>query len=1193
MRFLKSLFAVLTARWFLSLLGCVLLAVLVWFFGDLLALGESRPLARDLSKLIAILIIALLWGSSNLWAQARAKRRNTKLVAELTAPAAKPDPADAEVAELGRRFGAALDQLKKRRLGAKGGRRWLYQLPWYAMIGPPGSGKTTALVQSGLRFPLGQTRELRGVGGTRYCDWFFTDEAVLIDTAGRYTTHDSDQEGDSKAWRGFLDLLRKHRPRQPLNGVLVALSLQDLLQHRGAGRGGGGGGIDHAAAVRSRLAELETALGVRLPVYLLLTKADLVAGFTDFFGDLGERERTQVWGVTLPHTVGSAEPALDLPNLEQGLDGLVQRLDRLLPGRLAAEPDLDRRARVFGFPAGVRGLVPDILRFAEAAFGTSSFEGQPLLRGVYLTSGTQAGTPVDRLMGAIARSVGLPESPPPPPQAGDRSFFLTRLLKEVVFGEASLVGRDLARERRDRLLRGAAFAGLALLLVGSVAAWVVSYAGNRDRQLALEQNLSGWARDHATVAKQRLTPADAPLPPTVAALDRLADQEAALTAPESLRYRFGLSLRDTAAAQAGAAYHDALRDLLLPRLVLRLEQQMRARIQDADFLLEALKVYLTLGGEAPADDELLNAWFAADLAGADPVLAGPAARHLETLVADLPRLDQRPQPAIDRGLVAQAQATLAKVPLAKRAWSGLLTSEAVRELPGWRVTDHAGPNAAATLVRRSGRDLGVEVPGLLTYAGFHDVFQPILDEAARAAFAENWVLGTSRGPEPGPAELARLKADMTRLYYDDAIAAWDGILRDVTLAPLGSLDQAVEQTKALSGPSSPLKLMIQAILTETRLTVPPPAEDEAGGPDQKKLIKAGAKALGSLGSKALKYSRLLATKAQAAAAPTEVPGSPVEAHFAHLATLVEGVNGAPPALDEAAAAMGGLHAKLAEAALAPNPAEAFARMGGTGSGQLAQAAGRLPPPLDQMLGGVASKAGAMGASGVRQQLNSVWQADVLPFCRTALGGRFPFARASGTDASLEDVQRLFAAGGLIDGFVRDRLTPVVDMTRRPWRDAQGVGLNSGALAQLERAKRIGSSLFGGGQLKATFSLTPLELDAGSASVTLDVDGQELRYDHGPAQPRSFVWPGPGGTGVVRLSFAPVGGGPPSTTAQEGSWSLFRLLQQGQLRGAGQPDLFEIRFVSGERSARFRLKAGSVDNPFDLALLAGFACPEGL
>jgi len=72
---------------------------------------------------------------------------------------------------------------------------YLYDLPWYVIIGPPGAGKTTALVNSGLKFPLSRgttPAAVAGVGGTRYCDWWFTEEAVLIDTAGRYTYADSD-----------------------------------------------------------------------------------------------------------------------------------------------------------------------------------------------------------------------------------------------------------------------------------------------------------------------------------------------------------------------------------------------------------------------------------------------------------------------------------------------------------------------------------------------------------------------------------------------------------------------------------------------------------------------------------------------------------------------------------------------------------------------------------------------------------------------------------------------------------------------------------------------------------------------------------------------------------------------------------------------------------------------------------------
>ena len=152
----------------------------------------------------------------------------------------------AEAVQLRERFEEAVATLKQKRRSG----HTLYELPWYMIIGAPGSGKTTALVNSGLNFPLEQRSgkgALRGVGGTRNCDWWFTDEAVLLDTAGRYTTQDSDAGADSAGWSEFLALLRKYRKRRPINGVILAISAQDLMtQEHGGARSARGGGAPPA-----------------------------------------------------------------------------------------------------------------------------------------------------------------------------------------------------------------------------------------------------------------------------------------------------------------------------------------------------------------------------------------------------------------------------------------------------------------------------------------------------------------------------------------------------------------------------------------------------------------------------------------------------------------------------------------------------------------------------------------------------------------------------------------------------------------------------------------------------------------------------------------------------------------------------------------------------------------------------------
>ncbi|EQD46162.1 ImcF-related protein, partial [mine drainage metagenome] len=232
--------------------------------------------------------------------QLRARSRTRQMSADIAgqatqSPAAseRDERGSAERAQLQARFQEAIDTLRKSRRGSGN----LYTLPWYVVIGPPGSGKSTLLQNSGLHFPLSDRfgkEALRGIGGTRNCDWWFTDEAVFLDTAGRYTTQDSDQAADASAWIEFLNLLRRYRKRRPINGVLIAVSMSDLLMLDDTDRHA------HIRAIRKRLDELSEHLRVGVPAYLVFTKCDLIAGFSEFFDDLGPELRSQVWGFTFP-----------------------------------------------------------------------------------------------------------------------------------------------------------------------------------------------------------------------------------------------------------------------------------------------------------------------------------------------------------------------------------------------------------------------------------------------------------------------------------------------------------------------------------------------------------------------------------------------------------------------------------------------------------------------------------------------------------------------------------------------------------------------------------------------------------------------------------------------------------------------------------------------------------------------------
>ncbi|MEW6691137.1 MAG: type VI secretion system membrane subunit TssM, partial [Pseudomonadota bacterium] len=475
----------LRSRWLLGALALAAFSLVVWLAGDALSLAGSRPLDRPWQRALLIAVVAAAWLAREMWRARRSRRENERLldrIAGAGAPADSAARAAHEVALLRRRFEEAAQVLKTARFaGPDGERRYVHELPWYVIIGAPGSGKTTALVNSGLRFPLpgaGAEPGIAGVGGTRNCDWWFTDDAVLLDTAGRYTTQESDAAADAASWIGFLDLLKQFRPRRPLNGALVTLSVSDLVLWSDEERS------RYAAHVRSRLAELRERLGVRLPVYLLVTKSDLLAGFMEFFGELDAERRAQVWGATFAYPAGNPAQsfALEFSLLEQRLYAeMLERLDQ--------ERDLQRRAAIYRFPQELHGTGALIGRFLDAVFGDLE-QGALPLRGVYFTSGTQEGSPIDRVLGTLARSFKLDRAAAVAASGTGKSFFLMRLLREVIFPESGLAGGDARLERRDRLSRSLAYAAIGAAALLLAALWSVAYVGNRDWVAAAQAKIA-------------------------------------------------------------------------------------------------------------------------------------------------------------------------------------------------------------------------------------------------------------------------------------------------------------------------------------------------------------------------------------------------------------------------------------------------------------------------------------------------------------------------------------------------------------------------------------------------------------------------------------------------------------------------------------------------------------------------------
>ena len=810
---MKTFFArIVRSRWLTTLLGVLLLGLVVWFFGPLLAVGITRPLETEFARggvIGACLLAWLVWNLTHVW---HARKRDKALVDGVAAEQVDPSEAASaeEVALLGGRLREALHALKRAKLGGRSG-RYLYQLPWYLFIGPPGAGKTTALTNCGLRFPLADTfgpGAMRGVGGTRNCDWWFTDQAVLIDTAGRYTTQDSDARVDGAGWLGFLRLLKQHRRRQPLNGVVVAIGLSDLAALDEDARHA------HARTIRRRVRELHDQLGVRVPIYAVFTKTDLIAGFVEFFDNLGKEEREQVWGMTFPLDE-AADEAGAVAQFGPEFDRLLMRLNDRMLERVHQEPDVERRRLIYGFPQQMASLREVAREFLDEIFRPSRLEARPLLRGVYFTSGTQDGTPIDRLLGVMAGRFGLSRQAVTAFSDAGRSYFLTRLVREVMFGEAALVGLDRKVERRQRWTWIGAYATAAAVLLSLTGVWTASYFGNRLMIAEAHETAQHYQGQYAELTRRGAQDTDlTAILPALETLRTARGGYADRTEATPVALTFGLYQGAKLGAASIDAYDRALNGLLLPRLLARLEEQMRTHLQQPDFLYQALKVYLILGRQGPLDAALVEQWMAADFAASFP--GDEAAEAREALARHVhAMLEYKLEPvALDGPLVAQVRGILTRQPLAEYTYNRLVRSSVVQSLPEWTVLDNAGPAGARVFELRDGKALNTGVPGIFTWNGYHTVLLPLLPQVTKDASEDGWVLG--RPPvklSESISQLNQLRRDILGLYLDDYARRWDALLANVALKSFGEIAQGLDELYLLSAPESPLRDLLQAVDT--------------------------------------------------------------------------------------------------------------------------------------------------------------------------------------------------------------------------------------------------------------------------------------------------------------------------------------------------------------------------------------------
>lgn len=1193
---------------------------------------------------VLVIVIVLTWVT--VWWLRRRRAREAALgmdsIMQMEADrgVAQASPAKkAETEAVRKRLNDAVATLKKSKLGEASGAGALYELPWYVVIGNPAAGKSSAIVNSGLRFPFAEKGEvvIQGIGGTRNCDWFFTTEGILLDTAGRYAVH----EEDRGEWLGFLSLLKKYRPKAPVNGILIVASVPELTRNRPEFV------INLAKQIRERLQEITSQLEIFAPVYLMFTKVDLIEGFVEFFGDSDVSERGKVWGATLPYDEeGKSEP---VAAFDEHFDKLFDGLKEASISQMALYRGNALGPGVLTFPVEFAGLRPALRAFVATLFEDNPFQFRPIFRGFYFSSALQEGQAASVSSDQIAERFGL--KPPGKTRTTAPSlggFFLRDLFSKVIFADRNLVRQFMGRTKRR--LRLAAFACCVAVMGLALGGMTWSYIGNQK----LIDNVQADLDKAVKLQEGRID-----LASRMEALEILQDRIAQLGQYRDdtpLALAFGLFRGEQIEQALRREYFAGIQEIMLKPVAASLEGLLtetnrraselkpagsiplvaapgqevpnaEGRVATPDLAsggyriaspvdvqdaYNALKTYLMLADHEHTEvghlnDQLTRHWRAWLEANRGAMSREKMIRSAERLMSFfLSQADDPRFPTIETKLLL---ADKARENL-RRVTHGMPARERVYTEIKARASTRFPPMTVARIVGDDGKDLisgSHAISGTFTHEAWQQYVEPAIKEVANKELQSNdWVLKTvshdDLSLEGSPEQIQKT---LVAAYKNEYVHEWQKFMQGIAVNEFNGFDDAVKRINLLGDPArSPLNKVMQTAYAQTAWDNPILSSQQLESVQrgfvawfrQTILRQAPAQVNININASALKPDQ---------------PMGPIGKEFSGLGAIMmaRGTNGASlyQGYLEALAKTKGRFNQIKTAG-DPGPAcRQLVQQTLDGSGS--ELADALKYVDEQMLSGIPDgtrqtlrpllvrplmMAYSVILRPTEAELNRTWSAQAYePFTRT-LAAKYPFTPTAGVEATAAEIAQTFGPDGAIAKYAQNTMGSLIvrrgdTLTARTWAD-MGIQLEPDFANQFSRyvapptgaANQAGA---GNGEGQTVFQIRPLPA-AGLSEYTIDIDGQTLRYRMGSGEWTNFVWPSTKGSPGAKISAVTYDGRPVEIVDHPGRFGLEKMiasagrdkLPDGSFRllwsNGNQKVPVELRVVSSPQAASSTQDSGT-------------------
>lgn len=1170
-------------------------------------------------------LILVVWGIYTLIQHYRHGKKGEELseaIASTTETEQNRNKNKEELQLIQQQMKESIQLIRKSRLGDRKGNTALYELPWYMVIGNPAAGKSSAIYHSGLRFPFEEHHQQMmssGLSGTRNCDWFFSTEGVLLDTAGRYSVYAEDHS----EWLGFLNILKKNRSKAPVNGLIVIVSIAELVSQSPEKS------IKLAKNLRARIQDLTERLEVFAPVYLVFSKMDLIAGFTEFFDCYDAQEFDQVWGATLPYTANSSEQALEL--FEKHYNILYDGLKSVSTTHLSRRHSQPISPSVMTFPLEFKSLKPVLKTFISTLFQENPYQFKPIFRGFYFTSALQDGVIESPMTEQIADDFHLIHSDdselglPKQSVSQNHGYFLKGLFSNVILKDKHLVRQHInPTKKRQRFM---AFTGAILGLSIVLSLWLWSYRNNQQLIAEVQADLNKVMQIQAQANRSLSHQLDA-----LMILQEHLQQLDQFDQDRPLKYSFGLYQGKQIREKLETEYLKGIEQLVLQPTQQQIAQYLQ-RVKANEAVLKenyiqvkmnhvaqgrqiasepsdqnpqdaynALKTYLMLSNRQYMDsshlsDQLTRFWRTWLEQNRGEIPRGEMLQKAEQILGYAITLSGRnsfPQLNSDAVLVDQTRQILTAITTGisarDRVYNEIKSRAAVR-FPAMTVKQILGETNQNAMLG------SYALPGIYTYPAWKGYVQEAIEQAASSTTdSRDWVLNTTQSDDlsfSGSPE--QIRRQLTELYKKEYIAEWRKFLNAIHYAKAGDFNQQIKQMDLLGEPEhSPIRILIQRVAQETswdnpmvqaELAVPQKGfiawfKRKVLNRDEAKQVQQANSPL-QHGVIAREFQMFYQMVRQRDDLQNQ---SLLDGYMQSMAKIRSQYNDLKSSGDIGPASMALVKQTIHEQNSIFNTSQKFvAEKMAAGTTELDQQLLQklLVAPLIQSFEGLLVPAQA--------EINKLWtMQSYQPFSQN-LAQKYPFSSQATLQATSNEINQIFGESGSIARFVKEHLDPLVirrgyTLTSKTWQDL-GISLNPAFVANFQtyvapaHGVATGELTQGQGTAPAVnqsnFQFYPLE-NPQLLAYTFDIDGQRMLFENGIQQWVNFVWPNPGAIPGTRITLVDLEGKTHTIFDEPGEYGINRLIESAQRTQKGTN--FEMVWKSKENpelwvKVNFRLVSG--------------------